>query len=420
MPFWVYAWLVIFLALALGLGLAWLLWHYRLRLRVQAKTSALVQAQAQALSQLTQAKQVSDHALARLQKLNSRVPGMVYQFLLRPDGSGCIPFVSDAIRDIYRLSPQQVQDDAACVFALIHPQDLAAVHASILESARLLTPWQCEYRVKFEDGTVRWLFGNALPERMDDGAVLWHGFVTDITERQQVDVALQTSLKEKVALLNEVHHRVKNNLQVINSLLHLQARRSAQPDTKTALTDMQGRIQAMALLHETLYRSGIFASVDLGHYLKQLASQAIRAQSLGAVRLHLALDTLRVSMDLATPCGLLVNELITNCLKHAFPAGRTGEIHMALHPLASPGGTAPTWCLSVCDTGVGLPADFEARRSQSLGLQLAADLAQQLGGTLSISASTVPGSDSGACFTVRFSVGFNASFPVNFAVTHPR
>jgi len=385
-------WLVvIFLAMLL-------LWHLMLRQRMQKKTRIL----SDALTELRQAKQVSDHALARLQKLASRVPGMVYQFLLRPDGSACFPFASEAIRDIYRVSPQQVQDDATCIFALIHPQDLNNVRLSIQDSARQLTPWQCEYRVKFEDGTVLWLFGNALPEKCHDGATLWHGFITDITERRQVDVALQTSLKEKVALLNEVHHRVKNNLQVITSLLRLEAKRSGQPDTKATLTDMQGRIRAMALLHESLYRSGVFASVDLASYLKQLATQAFRAQSSGAVRLQLALASVQVSLDQATPCGLLVNELISNCLKHAFSADQGGDIHIDLHALASPDGNAPQWCLRVSDTGVGLPADFEARRSHSLGLHLVTDLAHQLGGTLTIGA--VPGSGSGASFAVSFSV----------------
>lgn len=233
----------------------------------------------------------------------------------------------------------------------------------------------------------------------------------DITARKLAVAALQATLADKVALLNEVHHRVKNNLQVITSLLRLEAGRSSQPDTKTVLQDMQGRIRSMALLHETLYRSGIFATVELSAYLKQLATQAFRAQDNGTVRLQLALDTVHVSMDQATPCGLLVNELISNCLKHAFPSNQSGEIHLDLHAVAEPAdpqnndanpARAPQWCLCVSDTGVGLPADFEARRTQSLGLQLATDLAKQVGGTLTI--STLPSPGTGASFSVVFSV----------------
>jgi two-component sensor histidine kinase len=193
---------------------------------------------------------------------------------------------------------------------------------------------------------------------------------------------LQASLKEKVMLLNEVHHRVKNNLQVITSLLSLESARSSAPDIQQVLKNMQGRIRSMALLHQSLYRSGIFASADLGAYLQELASQAFRAQAGGAnaVRLKLDLERILVSMDQAGPCGLLANELISNCFKHAFPEGSEGEIHLGLRLL--PGSNKVR--LSVSDSGVGLPADFTSRRENSLGLQLVADLARQIGGTLEI------------------------------------
>ncbi|MFB1504616.1 EAL domain-containing protein [Thiocapsa sp. C2-2m] len=132
-----------------------------------------------------------EEALNRLRKIASRVPGMVYQYRLRPDGSSCFPFASEAIRDIYRVSPEDVREDASPVFAVLHPDDSDAVVASIQTSAHALTPWRAEYRVRFADGTERWLSGNSLPEREADGAVLWHGFITDISERKQDEQALQ-------------------------------------------------------------------------------------------------------------------------------------------------------------------------------------------------------------------------------------
>jgi PAS domain S-box-containing protein len=128
-----------------------------------------------------------EEALNRLEKIASRVPGMVYQFHLRPDGSSCFPYSSVGIKDIYQLSPGQVREDASSVFALIHPDDYAEVQTSIQQSADNLTPWRHEYRVKFDDGTERWLSGNAMPEQNKDAGsgMLWHGFITDITERKQ-------------------------------------------------------------------------------------------------------------------------------------------------------------------------------------------------------------------------------------------
>jgi len=138
-------------------------------------------------SKRKQAEEAQQEALDHLQKIASRVPGVVYQFLLRPDGSSCFPFASEAIREIYRVSPEDVREDASKVFAILHPEDYDGIGASIRESARDLTPWRYEYRVKFDDGTVRWLFGNALPQREKDGAVLWDGFITDITDHKQAE-----------------------------------------------------------------------------------------------------------------------------------------------------------------------------------------------------------------------------------------
>lgn len=215
----------------------------------------------------------------------------------------------------------------------------------------------------------------------------------DITQRKHDALSLQRALSEKVGLLNEVHHRVKNNLQVIASLLRLEANRSVQVETKSVLGEMQGRIRSMALLHESLYRTGTFASVELGTYLKRLCLQAFRSgtQQTDGVRLVTDLAEVQVTMDQATPCGLLVNELISNCMKHGFPQGRTGEVRVTLMPMED------RQCrLSVSDNGVGLPTDFESRRNDSLGLQLVTDLAQQLGARLVI------GPGPGASFTVIF------------------
>lgn len=123
--------------------------------------------------------------LALMEELTSRVPGMVYQYLLRPDASSCFPFASEGIRSIYQLSPQEVAQDDSPVSARIHPDDLALLQASIQDSARTLALWRHDYRVRWEDGTVHWLSGQAAPQQLADGSVLWHGFISDITERRQ-------------------------------------------------------------------------------------------------------------------------------------------------------------------------------------------------------------------------------------------
>ena len=136
---------------------------------------------------LTERKQIEaarEEALTLLQKVANSVPGMVYQYRLYSDGAACFPYANEGIRDIYRVNPEDVVEDASPVMSILHPDDFSGIVASIQKSAQDLTPWRYEYRVKFEDGTVRWLLGSALPEAEADGSVLWHGFITDITEHK--------------------------------------------------------------------------------------------------------------------------------------------------------------------------------------------------------------------------------------------
>lgn len=230
--------------------------------------------------------------------------------------------------------------------------------------------------------------------------IVGNRFVTsffDITARKTAELSVQASLHEKEALLQEVHHRVKNNLQVITSLLRLESGRSELPATRDVLGAMVGRIRSMAQLHEALYRSKDFSAVDLGAYLGKLATQSFRTlgPASGAIQLRQDLVSVKVSMDLALPCGLLVNELLSNSLQHGFPAGRSGEVRLEL-ALVDDGARLR---LRLSDTGVGLPADFSEKKGRSLGMQLVGDLARQLGSQLEI------GEGSAAVFTVTFGVG---------------
>jgi diguanylate cyclase (GGDEF)-like protein/PAS domain S-box-containing protein len=153
-------------------------------------------------------EEAREEARSRLQKIASRGPGVVYQYRLRPDGSSCFPFASEALNAIYRLSPAQVREDAAKVFAVHHPDDYDGVVASILESAQNLTPWHHEYRVKFDDGTVHWLLGNSLPQREADGSTLWHGVITDITGHKRAEAYVAKTLSLLQATLDSTHDAI--------------------------------------------------------------------------------------------------------------------------------------------------------------------------------------------------------------------
>lgn len=181
----------------------------------------------------------------RIQIISARISGMVYQYRLRFDGTSCFPFASDAIHQIYRVSPQEVAEDASKVLAILHPEDVDAVIFSIRSSAQDLTPWRQEYRVKFDDGTVRWLYGNAVPEREEGGSTLWHGFIEDITERKilenelkrmnellDAEVELEVAARNKVEKEQEVERQFliqKSKLSSMGEMIGAIAHQWRQP-----------------------------------------------------------------------------------------------------------------------------------------------------------------------------------------------
>jgi PAS domain S-box-containing protein len=219
------------------------------------------------------------------------------------------------------------------------------------------------------------------------------GIYTDITERKRAEAAIHASLEEKIVLLKEVHHRVKNNLQIVISLLRLQAVRTKNPEALDTLQETGNRIHSMALLHETLYRSQSLAHVNFADYIESLCSHLFRSHAQKAVRVKLERRLQNVNMDLdrAVLCGLIVNELISNALKHAFPADRSGRIAVEF-------GATPQEqiLLKVADDGVGLPWGLNLRQTKTLGHQLVFMLTEKLRGTMEVAR------DHGTGFTITF------------------
>ena len=203
-------------------------------------------------------------------------------------------------------------------------------------------------------------------------------------------------LSEKEALLKEVHHRVKNNLQIISSLLSLQASASSDPEAVTALKESEARVRSMALVHEKLYQSHDLSNIDLGDYLADVAGNIVRSFDRTGDTITLEVDAapLIIDADKAVSCGLIANELISNAVKHAFPGGRRGTIGIELSESADGEAT-----FIVHDDGVGMPADTDWAHTDSLGLQLVPQLARGLGGTCAFSVN------GGTSCTIKFPTG---------------
>jgi two-component sensor histidine kinase len=259
----------------------------------------------------------------------------------------------------------------------IVPPDLSAE-----EALTRLTGQDAEYALVVDEHT---LLGMISLTRLQE-----YG---QVAERERVEETFKASLQQQEILLREVHHRIKNNLQIISSLLDIQASSVEDPHIAEMFLDVQNRVISMALIHETLYQSGDLRMVNFGVYVRSLAEQIFRSYNVPRQRIALQIRADEVMLDTkqAVPCGLILNELVSNCLKHAFPDARGGEIRIELRADA-----APRVTMIVRDTGIGFPAGVDSSHPQTLGLQLVHSLTEQLGGRLDVE------SDGGTTFTLTF------------------
>lgn len=217
-----------------------------------------------------------------------------------------------------------------------------------------------------------------------------------IDERRQTEAALAASVAEKTMLLKEIHHRVKNNLQMVVSLLSLQRRAITNEDARRVLEDSGSRVASMALVHELLYREDLYSAIDLADYMRSLGGLIVGQTSHGdrRIRVHYAIESQYLELDVAIPLSLIANELLTNAVKHAFRDRTQGNITITgVHDTES-GRTTVT----ICDDGGGLPEDWEQLRTRSLGLQIVSNLCEQIRAELSIESG-----ESGTCFSLVFS-----------------
>jgi two-component sensor histidine kinase len=213
----------------------------------------------------------------------------------------------------------------------------------------------------------------------------------DITERKKAENIIKNSLKEKEVLLKEIHHRVKNNMQIISSLLNLQSCSIDDKETLNVLQESQNRVRSMAIMHEKLYQSNDLTNLQFNDYIERLVSDLFFSYNVNKrINAVFNVDDVKLNMETAVPLGLIVSELVSNCLKHAFPNDMKGNILISLKKHED------RYILIIKDNGVGFPEDIDYKNTDSLGLQLVINLVGQIDGEIKLE------KDDGTIFTIIF------------------
>jgi PAS domain S-box-containing protein len=372
--------------------------HYELELRVKERTAELATANDRLHCELQERRRIEaalQQSEVKYRTLVEQVPAVTYTAGLNKINSTL--YVSPQIKDLLGFSISEWQEDIDLWSKQIHPDDQDRVLAEVSAVRAANKPILLEYRLLTKAGRIVWV--------RDEDKIMYNeanqpaylqGIMFDITTHKLAEEQIKTSLQEKEVLLKEIHHRVKNNLQVISSLLNLQSNYIQDPQTLKIFQDSQNRVRSMALIHEKLYRSENLAQIDFGDYIQELTAFLFRAQNAHeqGITLNLHTDRTLLNIEKAVPCGLIVNELISNTLKHAFPNGRGGQIRIEFHTNGH-----NQLNLVVADDGIGFPADLDFQATESLGMQLVNTLTDQLDGIISLERQP------GTKFSIRFPAG---------------
>jgi len=300
--------------------------------------------------------------------------------------TGLYEYISPSAETVVGFSPEELMAlDTETALSMIHPDDLPAMRAAL---ARLedTGKGELEYRQLAKNGEYRWISNNMYLIKDSAGRPLYrNGNIRDITQNKLSEKALRKaydelelrvndrtaqlkeSLEEKEILLREIHHRVKNNMQVISGLLMLQEESSHDENVSGWIKESQNRIDSMALIHEKLYRSESLSKIDFREYVDDLASGLFESYGIteSRIRLKVNVENIYMGIDIAIPSGLIINELVSNSLKHAFPADKNGEIEISLNTTGE-----DMIELIVQDNGVGIPESIDFTRTESLGLHI--------------------------------------------------
>ncbi len=337
-----------------------------------------------------QAEQALKESQQFIQRITDTTPNIIYIYDIEENRN---VYCNQTIHHILGYTPLEIQAMGDSLLNIvIHPDDLSKIkeHYASVRHKKFDDLFMFEYRMKDAHGQWKWFYSQETVFLCNPNGTVKQtiGAASNITELKEVENRLQASLAEKEVLLREIHHRVKNNLSVVDSLLSMQARYVSDIEALKSLSDSQRRIHTMSLIHEQLYHSQNVGRVDFCEYLQRLVGNLYSSSNFNIDQIELKLDlqpTL-LNIDTAISLGLIVNELLTNSFKHAFPNNMKGLIEVILHEDTDT--ERRRLQLTIRDNGVGIPQNIDINSTASLGLRLVKILTQQLRAKLELSCDT--------------------------------
>ncbi|MBF0318434.1 MAG: DUF3365 domain-containing protein [Nitrospirae bacterium] len=360
---------------------------------VHERTAELRETNTRLMEEITERKAAEEIIRESETKFRSLIQS-VMDGIISTDAEGTIVAFNRGAESLFGYRAEEV---AGKPVSMLIPVRLSEAYLRAFKTFQLLgESYMAGKRVEFEglrkDG-AEFSFDISLASWKAKNTMFYTGIVRDITARKKMEAQINASLKEKVVLIREIHHRVKNNMQIITSLLNIQSGLIKDPADAEVFNETKNRIMAMSLVHERLYQSETLADIDFADYVRNLARGLFRSYGVDAARIELIIDipSLSIGVDTAISCGLVLNELLSNSLKYAFTGGRSGAIGITIQSHED------EYAIEIWDDGAGFPASIGLRGNETLGLQLVVSIVEnQLRGTITMD------SEKGTRFGIKF------------------
>ena len=305
--------------------------------------------------------------------------GMIYQVVISNDGTRKFTYLSDSVRRLYGITPEEGMADPGLIYSKIHEDDAGRLKLEEDAAMKILSTFKTVVRVKTVSGRQRWVSYVSIPKLLNDGSVCFNGIEFDITEQKDAQDKISNLLAEKELLLKEVHHRIKNNMNTIKGLLTLQLSAEENPSVVSSLRDAESRVQSMIMLYDRLYCTENYRELPVKEYVSLLSEEIIASfPNRGIVKVNTEIEDFILNINILSPLGIIINELLTNMMKYAFTEKENGLIKLS----ASMKDNHIKFVIQ--DNGVGISDSISFESHTGFGLDLVRMLIEQIGGSIKI------------------------------------